>query len=302
MDFKPPKEVEGVKVWKNPKNGFVVFRAHYTADPRKRPDLWRQLEGAGIPKNEWNREYEIDFSSFKGKPVFENDYDDNRMVVKKLPVSPKLPIIRGWDFGYHHPAVVWCQFWHGQQLRVFEADMGTDIDFRQYMRRIQHLSQMFFPNRDFLDCCDFAGIQKKSTGDEEVKIMRLEFGISPRYRYVKINQTLAILRKLMSTTYKNLPNFLVNDSPSTGFLREALRGGYHYDERKEGRSEKEEPADGDHSHVVDALRYVAANFCHLPSGHFKELKKMSGIDTPDFSSNFSGKKENPQWAYEDFME
>ena len=67
--------VPGVKQWTNPRNQFLVYQIHYTADPRKRNPNWIQGERSAMPINDWNREYEIDFSSFTGKPVFLNDFD-----------------------------------------------------------------------------------------------------------------------------------------------------------------------------------------------------------------------------------
>jgi hypothetical protein len=273
--------LQGVKKWRNKKNSFFVYQMHYTADPAKRSETWKAAQSAGIPANDWNREYEIDFSSFLGKPVFLHDYDDARMYVPVEP-SPKFPLIRTWDFGYHHPAVSWCQFIDGVQFVVLQSDLGSDVDFRLYVRNILTSSSIYFPGRKFVDCCDRAGDFERPTGDSEVRILRNEFGINPIYRYFKIEHTLDLMRKLMNSTYKKQPCFLVNDTPSNHLLRDALRGGYHYDEQVQGRAEKELPSnDGYYENIIDPIRYAIANF-HGTSGiqFQRQLEIISTIDIP----------------------
>src|SRR5688500_8579373 len=117
--------MRGVKEWRNKRNGFYVIRVHYTADDKKISEQWQFEQSQGIPTNDWNREYEIDFSTFTGKPVFLHDYDDSRMCYP-LEVLPNYPILRSWDMGYHMPSVSWGQFVDGVQLRILQTDYGQD--------------------------------------------------------------------------------------------------------------------------------------------------------------------------------
>lgn len=270
--------MEGIKEHRNTRNGFYVLWCHYSADPKKRSQEWKLEQSQGIPQNDWNREYEIDFSSFAGKPVFLHDYDDARMW-KSCEVSPKFPIIRSWDFGYHHPAVTWSQFIDGQRLVVLQSDMGSDIDFRLYVKHILHLGHVYFSDREFLDCCDRAGDFDRPTGDSEVRILTNEFGIIPRYKYFRVEHTIELLRDLMNSNYRGLPCFMVNDSASNRFLRDALRGGYHYAEKVEGRPEKESPfQDGYYENIIDPIRYTVGNFFGNSGDTMRDLERISLID------------------------
>lgn len=265
----------GIKKWDNKANGFRVYRLHYTADPKKRTPEWKSKESAGLPKNEWNREYEIDFSSFTGKPVFLHDFDENRMVIP-FEASVRWPILRSWDFGYHHPSVSWGQIFDGIQLRILLSDMGDDVDFRDYLRKIQHLSALNFPGREFLDCCDLAGTHKRSTGDNEIKILIDEGGIIPRYRKSDVEKSISLLRKCMARVYRGLPGLIINDIAPNIPLIKALKGGYHYPEKLEGRPEPENPEqDGFYENLVDPLRYMVENFMEIEPDTFKQLKEMS---------------------------
>lgn len=272
------EQIPGLEEWRNKNNGFYVIRTHYNADPKKRTSEWKEAQKKGLAQNDWNREYEIDFASFSGKPVFLHDYDDGRMWVPFSP-SAKYPLIRSWDFGYHHPAVSWCQFIDGAQFVVLESDMGNDIDFRIYARHIIHMSNLYFPNREFIDCCDRAGSFVNSTGDPEVKILVSEFGIIPRYKYFIVDYTLGLVRDLMNGTYKGQPRFILNSSASNSIVRDALRGGYHYREPVEGRPEKEDPEqEGYYENAIDPIRYAIANFLGLQGSQQKQIEALAGID------------------------
>lgn len=279
-------DIPGVRRWKN-SNGFEIFRVHYTADPRKRTTAWRESERSGIAANEWNREYEIDFASFMGKPVFEHDYDDSTMC-KPFKLDPKAPVLRSWDFGYHHPAVVWGQFVDGSQLRILNSHMGSDIDFRVFARYIIYLSNLYFPNRTFIDCCDIAGQYLKPTDDPEIIILQNEFGIIPRRRKFSVAETIGTLRDLMHRTWKGEPRFLINDTPENDLLREAFKGGYHYAEQRPNRSIPEEPAqDGYYENIIDPVRYMAQHFGGVNAQNYKDLVNMSTRDALEM--------EYPKW-------
>ena len=272
------EQIPGLSEWRNPKNGFYVIKAHYLANPNKRLPEWRAAQSKGLSVNDWNREYEIDFSSFSGKPVFMHDYDDARMWIP-WDVSTKYPIIRSWDFGYHHPAVSWCQFVDGLQFVVLQSDMGNDIDFRLYVRHIQQMSAMYFPDREFHDCCDRAGSFVSSTGDPEVKILVSEFGIIPRYKYFLVDYTIGLVRDLMNGNYRNQPRFIVNAVPSNNLVRDALRGGYHYREKSHGHAENAKPEpDGFYENAVDPIRYAIANFLGMQGSMMSQIQELAGID------------------------
>lgn len=91
--------VPGVEVWRNARNGFVVFQLHFTANPDKRdPDYITAVRGA-MPRAQFEQEYNLQWDSFSGLPVYQ-DFDDARHVAKEKPEPETgLPLLRGWDFG-----------------------------------------------------------------------------------------------------------------------------------------------------------------------------------------------------------
>lgn len=118
------RPMEGVEVWKNPKNKFVVVDLHYTADPRKRGDQWREAVRNSMPVRDFLMEYERSWQTFEGKPVYA---DYNRAIhAKSGRMSPDsgVPILLGVDFGLT-PAIVICQP-DGRRLRVLKEFVETD--------------------------------------------------------------------------------------------------------------------------------------------------------------------------------
>jgi len=94
----PKSPLEGVQVWKNPKNKFVVVDLHYTADPRKRGMKWREEQKASMPKRDFNMEYEKSWTTFEEKPVF-TDFSRNIHVKENLSIEPQIPLLLAFTFG-----------------------------------------------------------------------------------------------------------------------------------------------------------------------------------------------------------
>lgn len=71
----PPKPIWertlgiGITSCKLALSGYVVLRIHYTADPTKRSQEWYEETRRGIPDDDWQQEYEINFSAKSGKPA-----------------------------------------------------------------------------------------------------------------------------------------------------------------------------------------------------------------------------------------
>lgn len=256
-------DIPGFAAWTN-RNGRIVA-IHYTADPRKRSDEWKQRESAGTPYSIWLQEYEMQFGLRAGRPVFLHEWDPARMLVSRLPIERNRPVWVSFDFGYHNPAMVCGQMRYGKQLCVLRAHQGHHIKFEDFLEQCLTLLQEWFPLRsvsnegDFIFCCDRAGKSETSTGIPEVQILK-EFGIKPKLQYSKIPPTIDKLRDFMAGTFRGWPNFMVENNASTALIVNALNGGYYYPEG--GSPDKKDIPEKDdiHDHQMDCLRYAALNF------------------------------------------
>jgi len=96
----PPRSpMEGLEVWKNPKNKFTVVDLSYTADPRKRGIKWREETKASMPLRDFLMEYEKNWSTFEEKPVF-TDFNRTLHAPEIKPqVEPNIPLLISFSFG-----------------------------------------------------------------------------------------------------------------------------------------------------------------------------------------------------------
>lgn len=104
------RPMEGLRVWHNAQNGFLVAETHYTADPDRRGD-WRLRASpkyGGLNSWRWQKEQEINWHAKAGKLVFDNfDLDLHELAVAFEPPLnwPRWILI---DPGWTNPtSVVW---------------------------------------------------------------------------------------------------------------------------------------------------------------------------------------------------
>ena len=260
---------EPFAVWNNPGNGFTIVAAHYTADPRKNTPEWLEREMKGITRSAWLQEYEMQFNVHQGRPVYANEWAPSLMLRKRVTVERQRPIWVSLDFGYHHPAMVCGQMKNGLQMAVMRSFQGSAVQFDFFMYQVISLLKEWFPKRDlnpnardFIWCCDKSGLQKQSlTGENEIRILKQQFGIHAKWKAHNIEAGLDIVRGFMSRTYKGEPCFVVDDHPSNGLLIKAFEGGYSYPSEQKGKLHKDEPVkDNVHDHVMDCVRIAAVCF------------------------------------------
>lgn len=239
----------GLWTWQNPKNRIRVLVWHYSASPDNTVAAM-EAKRIGMSPDEWRKEMEIDFE-VEGdyKAVFAKYFTDAH--IAEIQYDPTLPVFRGIDFGYVHPACVWLQIDpQSTQVRVLCEHLGENTLLDDWLRNhIIPTSTTKFPGARFRDICDVAGKQRSDKSDI-TSVQTLEsYGFNPEYRLFPFKPGIYIIeRKLTGRTEDGAPLLLID--PQCRLLIEAFRGGYRWD------------GDGDrarHSpfcHLVDALRYV----------------------------------------------
>ena len=117
-DIDKPEIIPGLKVWKNPKNKFLVTMLHYTADEEKDPDRkgkeWYDREKMGALKVVWNKEYEIDFTTKSGKLIFGPDFcdfDPKVHFIDSFELQEPYELLVSLDFGQRHPTAALIGVW-----------------------------------------------------------------------------------------------------------------------------------------------------------------------------------------------
>jgi hypothetical protein len=272
----------GVKTWVCPDNGFTVVRLHYTADPRKRTADWKRAARSGLTYAEWMREYEIQWSSFDGVPVYGDDFSRQFHVSDKpLEWQKGHPVVRGWDFGLGAGgmACVFAQLLPQSRLWLFKEITASDTDIEHFAPEVHRLAGEWFPGCvKWFDIVDPTGFNRSQINKlksctsvvNEKCFTHCEPGASS-----KLVRRRAV-SKFLQRNVKGQPRFLV-DSAGCPVTTAGFEGGYHYSFAKDGQL-KDDPEKNEFSHPHDAVQMIASkiekldlsgpvNF-NIPSPHY----------------------------------
>lgn len=103
-------EQTGLRIVRNSRNGFVVCRLHYTADPRKRSPEWKAEARRGMSLAKFEQEFEINYNALLGERVFpEITARREEIILREGPYEynqwpTHLPMWGGFDYGQKNPA------------------------------------------------------------------------------------------------------------------------------------------------------------------------------------------------------
>lgn len=246
---------------KNTGNGFAVVRVHYLAHPEKRKPEWIIQAQANMPKDKqgkayaWQREYEIDYSSFAGKSYFP-EFTELNISKIKIEYKQNEILYRAWDFGFHRPCVLITKLDEFDRWCWLKVILGQDEGIMDFGKRVRMFCLSEYPGAKWVDACDIAGIQVSDKSEKtSVDILNM-LGIYPQSRKQPIKQGSEIIRQKLHMRADGKVGLLVDQSQED--IISGFKGGLHYPEAKEGKSEKEfYLKDGYYDHIFDAARYLA---------------------------------------------
>ena len=237
--------------------GPVVHPLHWRRIPG-RTDEWREKLQAELKMDDrtWRREYEIDFGVEPGKPVFKPPFNPDWHVPKvEMIFNPGLPLLRGWDYGFHHPAVIIAQIaTNGQMLYLYE-ETGEDIQLVDFVAGILAKCEGFMARRRYpsLDFDDPSGMNIKDEGLSSRQVLN-SYHVWPinDNKKIPVEDSLKLVKaNLALRKWDARPGSLVNRSCRT--LIRAFDGAYC---AKDDDSTKF--LGGITKHIVDAVRYLNA--------------------------------------------
>jgi len=257
----------GIDVWRNAKNRFFVFQLHYSADPLKRSDVWRDQIRTKMPIRDWNREYELQWDSYDGLPVY-GSWNKRVHIVKGLEPHIGLPLLRGWDFGLT-PACILGQM-QGNKLVILkeftELNMGAD----RFSDSVLLQCGILFPEwgtgrkANWIDFIDPAGVNRDQSAEGSCAKILDSKGLSCIPGEVSFENRRKAVEKFLTAFDKEGPNFQI-DAIQCPVLTRGFEGGYRYPESVLGREpQKLQPLKDEHSHPHDALQYIATGVLNQP--------------------------------------
>lgn len=99
-----------------------------------------------------------------GTPVYTGAFVRGRHV-QDIEPNPSLPLIESYDYGFHHPCVIWSQWAPWGHLRVLGGVMGSDLHLDAFLPIVERYRDLWFPTRLRIDAtCDPAGANENAQG------------------------------------------------------------------------------------------------------------------------------------------
>lgn len=229
-------------------NGFAVIKLHYSDHPDKSAAWVSSVKRSYPSEDMWNQEQELDFTKQIGRRVYPAFTKEHLL---SYTYNPYKHIIRGWDFGYHHPAVVFCQINDKDQFIVLREVMGTNKTLAEFAKDILAISKEHYSS-NFDDYCDPSGKARSDKGSRtSVDILRT-FGIKCRMKESGVVDGLNLIRQMLIKRKSGDFSFYLD--PTCTNLIDGFFGGYSL------REDSEDPdKDGFYEHLFDALRYAVVN-------------------------------------------
>lgn len=268
----------GIELWRNAKNGFVVFQAHYSCDPTKRdPEYIREIKES-MPIRRFKQEYELQWDSYEGLAVYA-DWDQAIHGVR-YDIKPKigLPLLLGFDWGLT-PAALVCQMQEDTLccLREFTAvNMGAErflAWITPQLKTMYHIWGDF--GRDYLCFIDPSGEFRKDTDEGSCAKVLDKYGfknIIPGP--INWEERRSSVEHFLTRRTHNGPCFQVS-MPNCPVLTRGFQGGYRYDDKVlELEPNKLRPKKDIHSHVADSLQMITSRILHTKPATFTEVPSM----------------------------
>jgi hypothetical protein len=209
--------------------------------------------------------------AYKGIPVFPQF--KHSLHVAPLKFRPDLPLIRSWDFGHDHPAVVFsnlykCKYNNNHYFTLSEIVEAVNVTiYRLYENYVKPHTEALYKSASLIkDAGDRAGYRTSSSnkdGRSDMKILINEYHLPFQWRYMNLAPSLQFMRSLLEpkTPCKcGLPFILIsNKCPA---LIGALEGGYHFPYSRNGVPGDKPVEDKWFADVACAWRYGAENYVH----------------------------------------
>lgn len=265
--------MQGLTLKKN-RNGFIVARLHYSADPTKATPEWFAKTRQGYSEASWRKEYEIDFEVLSGKLVYP-DYNPHVHHISKNQLNPirmqkEGGLYRILDHGLVSPtAVLWVWVDNEDNWIVYREYYQAGKTVPTHADNIKKLSRGERYSANLADPSIFYRSQQDREGNA--------FSIANRYSEYGLDFTPAnndfkagsnvITSRLLIDPEKINPFTGEKGSPSIFFVKEELNyfnweiQKWRYQEFSSIKMEitknpKEVPVDKD-NHLMDCLTYFA---------------------------------------------
>ncbi len=209
------------------------------------------------------------------------------------------PLVRGWDFGFRHPAVTFHQFWrclkqqiHWSLLDAMDARMIEAVPLAE---SVLAYTKTAWPTLDPImieDVGDAAGAKVSDTGPGPIiQLASPPWNLQFAYKKCEIEPGLRMIRDFMSLAECECgqSRFLVHRK--CRYVVEGFQGGYHLKRDVAGKLVKDEPQkDGFYDDFMDSVRYTAEH-CLRPE--LIDANLLEALDRTDPRRMYKGRDRDP---------
>ncbi len=255
--------MEGVEFWVNPRNGFAVLDLHYTANPEKRGDEFREGLKAALPIRKYRMEYEKSWETYDGKPVYEDFNERIHLTHVKPKYHVGLPLLLGWDSSGLTPAVVIGQL-QDERLVIFRELLGIGKGATRFVPEVAELIKFNYPSVTSLEeqtisWFDPDAFKRNAITEETYLQVMMKHGFRQiRPGAVSWNKRVDSVTELLIALVKGLPKIIIYEKDCP-VLSAGLKGGFRYpDSNSTIEPDKGRPVKDIHSHPNDGLQYLCS--------------------------------------------
>jgi len=240
--------------------GLPLLTLHWSLHPFK-TQAWYEQQCKRMTEDMIARELDINYQASVKNRVFPEFKTVHQQVGLK-PVQG-LKLFRVWDFGYHCPAVLFCQMDLMGRLLVLREEVGHQEVLRPFAERILHITATEFATTgEVFDFCDPAGNQHQNLLEYSSVELLGKLGILPTPVRAPVREGLEKIRHLLIewrndelTDPIGTPALLINPTHCPQ-LCNALSGAYRFREHSDGSPMEIPLEEHPFEDVVDCLRYA----------------------------------------------
>lgn len=290
---KAKSPMEGVECWINPKNKFCVIDLHYSANPAKRGEEFRQALKDTLPIRKYRMEYEKSWETYDGRPVYE-DFNERIHLAKTKPrVQVGLPLLIGWDSSGLTPAAIIGQL-QEDRLFIFKEIIGAGMGAVRFVPHVAqtiklHFSQITDLEKQTISFFDPAGFKKNEITEQTYVGEMIRGGFRQvRPGAMTWNKRVESVVEFLIGLSKGQPKIQIyeQDCPT---LIAGFKGGFRYPDTIDANEpEKAKPIKDSHSHPHDALQYLCSGLKSYRAENYAHVE----IPTPTYG--FQKQELNPK--------
>lgn len=219
-----------------------------------------------------------------GTPVFGKEFNNDTHTTR-TDFADDLPLIIGFDWGYHRPAAIFLQEDTVGRATVLGEYLGDTEEIAEFMENVlKYIHTNFVQLDGFVEVegyirpkrydgkeliieayCDPAGNQVNDKSTRSSVEIAQDFGFYcfsvPSQKKNQIQDSINYIRFKLKKLIQGIPalRFDVNRCLDSII---AMNGGYHYPELRNTKTQEQKNVpfkDGYYDHLMDALRYIAIN-------------------------------------------